>query len=582
MIEHVLYQYKEAYVKRHFEKMSSLYNEIQNIVVAVCETDVVVFFKNYCTYISGGSNTFFEDVLGNKSFSNELFYQKAENLINVFDNKSQLIKIYDLLLYPPDLFLKTILHYEPMELLSLRHYPDGKSPQLINLSLNSYWEKKVCFYVTEYQTNYPDVLIGRALPHNGNHEDFVYDYHLPLTILFANYLKDAEVIITGDYSFAKSHKYIYNLTLRNAHVFFNKYKSGFLKVLPENVLNDLKNDKCIVIFNSIHESFNFSVCIHSLVKALKSELPDNLRENVVFLTGNSYDLKALSILKKRIPFITKNVLSIYKNLLSSVFDNKVLNQVNIQTFDFFEEVMAFQSNYLNAEYSLSDRINNFSQSRDVKHFICLNRVVKDFRLATSYLFYKHGLLSKTFLSQNSVTDFRVLKTPVIKPYLGKDFSTFLNTLPYHTDSSTLSPNFWNLYPKELLKMTFVWVVTETLFGNKTESIRTPFLTEKTFKPIMLYMPFVIIGNYKTLESLKKMGYKTFDHWWDESYDIEPNPGKRLTKVFDTLKHIATFTPNDMNTMLLDMKDVLEHNKRVLLSRNTGKQFVNEISKKINV
>jgi hypothetical protein len=57
----------------------------------------------------------------------------------------------------------------------------------------------------------------------------------------------------------------------------------------------------------------------------------------------------------------------------------------------------------------------------------------------------------------------------------------------------------------------VHVVSETsYFGQKWH------LTEKTFKPICLQMPFVVVSNAGSLKYLRSYGFKTFDTIWDES------------------------------------------------------------------
>ena len=42
------------------------------------------------------------------------------------------------------------------------------------------------------------------------------------------------------------------------------------------------------------------------------------------------------------------------------------------------------------------------------------------------------------------------------------------------------------------------------------------LTEKTYKAMMLKLPFIIVGSQHSLKMLQYQGYKTFDNLWDES------------------------------------------------------------------
>jgi hypothetical protein len=76
------------------------------------------------------------------------------------------------------------------------------------------------------------------------------------------------------------------------------------------------------------------------------------------------------------------------------------------------------------------------------------------------------------------------------------------------------------------------LVAETLPWTGTERL---FVTEKTFKPLELSHPFVIYGNQGTLPYLHGLGFETFNHIIDESYDLEPTLQTRLKSIDAVLK-----------------------------------------------
>ena len=76
----------------------------------------------------------------------------------------------------------------------------------------------------------------------------------------------------------------------------------------------------------------------------------------------------------------------------------------------------------------------------------------------------------------------------------------------------------------------LYLVTETVATGRRHH-----LTEKTFKPIALGMPFIIVGTQGSLKYLRSYGFKTFGHLWDESYDDEPDDSKRIEKIAQVLK-----------------------------------------------
>jgi len=99
---------------------------------------------------------------------------------------------------------------------------------------------------------------------------------------------------------------------------------------------------------------------------------------------------------------------------------------------------------------------------------------------------------------------------------------------------------------------------DTAFSVIVESQMFPgpdtiFITEKTFKPIELMHPFMLIGCAKTLDLLRRNGFETFENWFDESYDHINDSNKRLETVMTQTKNFK-FVGYDTVT-----NDKLKHN-----------------------
>lgn len=100
----------------------------------------------------------------------------------------------------------------------------------------------------------------------------------------------------------------------------------------------------------------------------------------------------------------------------------------------------------------------------------------------------------------------------------------------------------------------VHVATETsYFGRKLH------LTEKTFKPICLQMPFVLVSNAGSLEYLRSYGFRTFGNIWDEGYDSELDDFVRLEKIANLLKSFDTMTPRERRQILKACQSTVEYN-----------------------
>jgi hypothetical protein len=100
----------------------------------------------------------------------------------------------------------------------------------------------------------------------------------------------------------------------------------------------------------------------------------------------------------------------------------------------------------------------------------------------------------------------------------------------------------------------IHLVTETAyFGRKWH------LTEKTFKPICLQMPFVLVSTAGSLEYLRSYGFKTFDTLWDEGYDQETDDYIRLQKIANLLKEFDSMSATQQQELHQACWPIVEHN-----------------------
>jgi hypothetical protein len=100
----------------------------------------------------------------------------------------------------------------------------------------------------------------------------------------------------------------------------------------------------------------------------------------------------------------------------------------------------------------------------------------------------------------------------------------------------------------------LYLVTETLATGRRQH-----LTEKTFKPICLRMPFVMVSTQGSLAYLRQYGFKTFGEFWDESYDDECNDILRIEKVAKVLADLDQLDHVKKQQLFDRMQPVIEHN-----------------------
>jgi hypothetical protein len=100
----------------------------------------------------------------------------------------------------------------------------------------------------------------------------------------------------------------------------------------------------------------------------------------------------------------------------------------------------------------------------------------------------------------------------------------------------------------------VYVATETVYwGSRLH------LTEKTFKPIALGMPFVVAAPVHSLEYLRSYGFQTFGSVWSEAYDLEPNDLRRLELVANLLADLDNQTEAERQRIFQACGQVVAHN-----------------------
>lgn len=103
---------------------------------------------------------------------------------------------------------------------------------------------------------------------------------------------------------------------------------------------------------------------------------------------------------------------------------------------------------------------------------------------------------------------------------------------------------------------------ESLLYLVTETVATgcrQHLTEKTFKPICLQMPFIIVGTAGSLHYLRRYGFKTFSDLWDESYDLEIDDILRIEKISTLLKDLDSMNQKEKQILFKASNKICQHN-----------------------
>ena len=271
---------------------------------------------------------------------------------------------------------------------------------------------------------------------------------------------------------------------------------------------------------------------------------------------------------------------IYLNYLKGKSKNltvPVEPKITILKYSYFQDFLWFLYNGRRPlptrkeifEHFIEILLNN-REVKKVKHFLCLNRVPRTGRLLIfAVIASNDDLDNKSILSigtgesaphrstSNHVNmNFQgELPPPLLQDFMNSyNFEESKHVLDNKKDSNeAFGINF------DFHQTSFLNIVTETLNDGKTI-----FFTEKIFKPMYMLQPFILIGSQHSLRELKTLGYKTFDKWWDESYDEEDKLVERVLKIEKVLKKLSKLSTDELHVMTLAMEDTLIHNYSVLL------------------
>jgi hypothetical protein len=208
-----------------------------------------------------------------------------------------------------------------------------------------------------------------------------------------------------------------------------------------------------------------------------------------------------------------------------------------------------------------------------KKYLCWNRTMnRPHRLGLAYLALKHNLLNDGLFSflhgiHRDAVDQLAMLIDDTKENVQLCIDKIASMVPYELDTQDLTPEGKEGFQtnennkKEFYTDTYLHITSETLF----DAVSTPFMSEKTFRPILNLQPFIYVGNYKGLEELRRLGFKTFDGYIDESYDLEPDPKKRFALIEKEIARFSSMSMQELHNWYYSLTYILIYNQQHFLT-----------------
>ena len=418
--------------------------------------------------------------------------------------------------------------------------------------INFVYDGEIADRYTTWRWHY-NTYDKKYYPTNGIWEECYYDYHAPLqTVLEQNNIATNAITMhealctTEPFVYVLTFRYLAN-TLRNHHA-RNGIKGvpdnyNFFKHLPIGLIKAINTGQCLLILNDAHESNYYDVEDYSLLKNKLATSAITNFNNIILLTGN---------------------------MSNDIIDE----EIKILHWQYFETAMRMSAN---KQHNINKDHTN------LKKFLCLNRMPREIRYYFMYQIWDKNLMYEFNASLKNVNDITEISSYNNHEFMDKikdqpNFKTMLDSLPWVIDTPDFNNNHWDNIGYAFASTNLIFITTETLFSSDSSNL---FLTEKTFKPIALSMPFIVIGNPYILKRLRSLGYKTFDTLWDESYDEEFDCHKRMEKVVKLVEDISKkYTTEQLNNLIEENKDILEHNYNLLMKRRPEQTVIEYIMNRI--
>ena len=213
-------------------------------------------------------------------------------------------------------------------------------------------------------------------------------------------------------------------------------------------------------------------------------------------------------------------------------------------------------------YDKTFLITPIEERAPTKTFLAPNRIIageRRHRLEMLYHIFKQGMTDNHIscpavcpVENISITD---AAKPLIDTYPDIQDVFRAQQLPINFEGETGHPmhSCWlSLFDQAADSL--LYLVTETVATGRRHHI-----TEKTFKPIAMGMPFVLVATAGSLEYLRSYGFKTFGHVWDESYDTVLDDHERIQAVASLLQTLCDLSVEERIALFNLCRETIEHN-----------------------
>ncbi len=206
-------------------------------------------------------------------------------------------------------------------------------------------------------------------------------------------------------------------------------------------------------------------------------------------------------------------------------------------------------------------------------FMMLNRRLRPHRIYSVCLFEELNILDQVLISYD-INSMQLYDINTQNVSLHIEDETYINNIIKQFNILKIEKpkkiidyedldNVWgfNFEKKEPYLDSYIHITSETNFFELGG-----YFSEKTWKPIGHLQPFIFMGPAYGLAELKKLGFKTFSPFIDESYDSEVDPEKRFKMIIAEIDRLSKLSINEIHDWYHSIfNDILLYNQNQLFS-----------------
>ena len=333
-----------------------------------------------------------------------------------------------------------------------------------------------------------------------------------------------------------------------------------LDIIPTKILEEVRKGNCKLIFDNTLEGRRI--------------------DGKHFLNPFYKSIDDLKLPTKNIYFITNDLIA---EKTHSNYDRKdKVNVISIM-WNVFDVKRLIHEGHLPSRVNIENEI-KYKSKNNIKHFLKVNRTNRFERNLFMLFMNHHKLLDKSLISFPSFP--KESYPSLFDEYTtDKNIKELMSKVPFdidETDETNHGPagvgegKFNADLPFNPIhyRNSFISIVMCAFPFD----INGYHLHSSTFNPIYCGHPIIQFGPYESLKVMRDYGFKTFDKWWDESYDEERDDYLRLKKIMDIVLNVSKLSQNELINIYKEMKETLQHNVDVVKSYDMKSKLYDRIVK----